>query len=50
MNRRDFDPWGEPAPLPDYVLKTEADKQAVCAFIYAAVIFGLIGFALGLIF
>ena len=32
VHRRDFDPWAEPAPLPDYILKTEADRKAVRSF------------------
>ena len=32
MHRRDFDPWGEPAPLPDYILKTDADRKTYRAF------------------
>lgn len=32
IHRRDLDPWAEPAPLPEYILKTEADRKAVRSF------------------
>lgn len=39
MHRRDFDPWAEPAPLPEYILKTEAERKAGRAF-WRGVVFG----------
>lgn len=47
MHRRDFDPWGEPAILPDYVLKTDSDRKAYRAFWRGVVVGLMIGVALG---
>lgn len=44
MHRRDFDPWAEPAPLPDYVLKIEAKRKAGRAFLRGTIFGVLLGF------
>lgn len=44
MHRRDFDPWGDPAPLPIFLTEAEAGRKALRAFLRGAIVGVLLGF------
>jgi hypothetical protein len=51
MSHRNYsDEWPDFVPLPSYLPMQEANRRAHRAFTYAAVIFGVIGFAAGAVF